>query len=114
MEAQEKTILTYVKEDGSAPFNDWLEALRDRKARAIIRTRINRIRLGNLGDCKSVGEGVSELRLKFGAGYRIYFGQFGDTIIILLSGGDKSSQNKDIKQAKTYWQDYKRRGNDQK
>ena len=82
MEAQEKTILTYVKEDGSAPFNDWLEALRDRKARAIIRTRINRIRLGNLGDCKSVGEGVSELRLKFGAGYRIYFGQFGDTIII--------------------------------
>lgn len=114
MEAQEKTILTYVKEDGSAPFNDWFEALRDRKARAIIRTRINRIRLGNLGDCKSVGEGVSELRLKLGAGYRIYFGQFGDTIIILLSGGDKSSQNKDIKQAKTYWQDYKRRGNDQK
>jgi hypothetical protein len=57
MEAQEKTILTYVKADGSAPFNDWLENLKDRKARAIVRTRINRIRLGNLGDCKSVGEG---------------------------------------------------------
>ncbi len=114
MEAQEKTILIYVKEDGTTPFNDWLEALRDRKARAIIRTRINRVRLGNLGDCKSVGEGVSELRIKFSAGYRIYFGQEGDTIIILLSGGDKSSQNKDIKQAKAYWQDYKRRGNDQK
>ena len=114
MESQEKTILIYVKEDGSTPFNDWLEALRDRKARAIIRTRINRVRLGNLGDCKSVGEGVSELRIKFGAGYRIYFGQEGDTIIILLSGGDKSSQNKDIKQALTYWQDYKRRGNEQK
>ncbi len=112
MEAQEKTILTYVKTDGSAPFNDWLEALRDRKARAIIRTRINRVRLGNLGDCKSVGEAVSELRIKFGAGYRVYFGQEGDTIIILLSGGDKSSQNKDIKLAKKYWQDYKRRGND--
>ena len=112
MEAQEKTILTYVKADGSAPFNDWLENLKDRKARAIVRTRINRIRLGNLGDCKSVGEGVSELRIKFGAGYRVYFGQEGDTIIILLSGGDKSSQDKDIKQAKTYWQDYKRRGND--
>jgi putative addiction module killer protein len=112
MEAQEKTILTYVQADGSAPFNDWLEALKDRKARAIIRTRINRVRLGNLGDCKSVGEGVSELKIKFGAGYRVYFGQFGDTIIILLSGGDKSSQNKDIKQAKKYWQDYQRRGND--
>jgi putative addiction module killer protein len=112
MEAQEKTVLTYVQTDGSAPFNDWLEALQDRKARAIIRTRINRIRLGNLGDCKSVGEGVSELRIKFGAGYRVYFGQAGHTIIILLSGGDKSSQDRDIKQAKKYWQDYQRRGND--
>ena len=73
MEAKEKNILTYVKADGSAPFNDWLEALKDRKARAIVRTRINRIRLGNLG--KSVGEEVSELRIKFGAGYRVYFGQ---------------------------------------
>ena len=112
MEAREKTILTYVKADGSAPFNDWLEALKDRKARAIIRTRINRIRLGNLGDCKSVGDGVSELRIKFSAGYRIYFAREGDTIIILLSGGDKSSQNRDIKQAKQYWQDYKKRSND--
>ena len=55
MEANERIVLTYVKADGSAPFNDWLEALKDRKARAIIRTRINRVRLGNLGDCKSVG-----------------------------------------------------------
>ena len=112
MEAQEKTILTYVKPDGNTPFNDWLEALRDRKARAIIRTRINRVRLGNLGDCRSVGEGVNELRIKFGAGYRVYFGQEGETIIILLSGGDKSSQDQDIKQAKKYWKDYQRRGND--
>ena len=112
MEAQEKTILTYVKADGKAPFKDWLETLRDRKARAIIRTRINRIRLGNLGDCKPVGEGVIELRIKFGAGYRVYFGQEGDSIIILLSGGDKSSQDKDIKQAKKYWKDYQRISND--
>ncbi len=108
MDAKEKIILTYVKANGKAPFNDWLEALKDRKARAIIRTRINRVRLGNLGDCKSVGKGVSELRIKFGAGYRVYFGQEGETIIILLSGGDKSSQNKDIERAKQYWQDYKR------
>lgn len=59
-----------------------------------------------------MGEGVSELRIKFGAGYRVYFGQEGDTIIILLSGGNKSSQDKDIKQAKKYWQDYKRRNNE--
>ena len=112
MDAKERTILTYVKADGSAPFNDWLEALKDRKARAIIRTRINRVRLGNLGDCKSVGQGVNELRIKFGAGYRVYFGKEGDTIIILLSGGDKSSQNKDIDRAKQYWKDYQRRNDD--
>ena len=112
MDAKERTILTYVKADGSAPFNDWLEALKDRKARAIIRTRINRVRLGNLGDCKSVGQGVNELRIKFGAGYRVYFGQQGDTIIILLSGGDKSSQDRDINQARQYWKDYHRRDDD--
>ncbi|AFZ51433.1 type II toxin-antitoxin system RelE/ParE family toxin [Dactylococcopsis salina] len=112
MEAQEKTILTYVRANGSIPFNEWLNSLKDRKTRAIIRARINRVRLGNLGDCKSVGEGVTELRIRFGAGYRVYFGQEGDTIIILLSGGDKSSQDQDIEQAKQYWKDYKRRGNE--
>jgi len=112
MESKRKTVLTYVKVNGSAPFNDWLESLKDRKARAIVRTRINRIRLGNLGSCRSVGDGVSELKIKFGAGYRVYFGQKGDEIIILLSGGDKSSQNKDIKQAREYWQDYIKRSHD--
>lgn len=112
MEAKQKTILTYIKSDGKAPFNDWLKTLRDRKARAIIRTRINRVRLGNLGKCKSLGEGVSELKINFGAGYRVYFAQEGDKIVILLCGGDKSSQNRDIKQAKEYWQDYIRRGNE--
>ncbi|AFZ43846.1 addiction module killer protein [Halothece sp. PCC 7418] len=97
MEAQEKTILTYVRANGSIPFNEWLNSLKDRKTRAIIRARINRVRLGNLGDCKSVGEGVTELRIRFGAGYRVYFGQEGDTIIILLSGGDKSSQDQEEK-----------------
>ncbi|PNW43833.1 UNVERIFIED_CONTAM: addiction module killer protein [Euhalothece sp. KZN 001] len=112
MEAQEKNIFTYVKADGSVPFNEWLYSLKDRKLRAIIRARINRIRLGNLGDCKSVGNGVRELRISFGAGYRIYFGQEGSKIIILLSGGDKKSQDRDIKLAKQYWEDYKRRDNE--
>ena len=59
-----------------------------------------------------MGEGISELKIKFGAGYRVYFGQKGDEIVILLSGGDKSSQNKDIKQAQKYWQDYKQSSNE--
>lgn len=112
MEAQEKIILIYVREDGKSPFSDWLESLRDRKSRAIIRTRINRIRLGNLGDCKTVGAGVSELRINYAAGYRVYFAQQGNTVIILLHGGDKGSQQKDIKQAKLYWQDYKERSDE--
>lgn len=112
MEARQITVLTYVKSDGKAPFNDWLEKLKDRKARAIIRARINRVRLGNLGNCKSLGVGVSELKINFGAGYRVYFGHEGNKIVILLSGGDKSGQNKDIRQAKEYWQDYLRRGDE--
>jgi putative addiction module killer protein len=105
MEAKERTIFTYETEEGRVPFNEWLEGLRDTKTQAIARTRINRVRLGNFGDCKSVGEGVVELRIDFGAGYRIYFGQEADTII-LLAGGDKSTQDRDIARAKRYWEDY--------
>ena len=114
MEARGKIVLTYETTDGRVPFNEWLEALRDRKARAIIRVRLNRIRLGLLGDSKSVGGGVSELRVAFGAGYRIYYGQAGDRIIVLLCGGDKSSQTKDISKAKEYWNDYRRRDDGEK
>jgi putative addiction module killer protein len=108
MEARPRIVLIYETEDGKAPFNEWLEKLRDRQVRAFIRTRINRLRLGLFGDCKTVGNGVSELRISFGAGYRLYFGQEGNEIIILLCGGDKSSQSKDIAKAKEYWQDYRR------
>ncbi len=67
-----------------------------------------------MGDVKPVGEGVNELRLAFGAGYRVYFGSVDDEIIILLFGGDKSSQDKDIKKAKEYWSDYRRKNNGRK
>ena len=109
MEVRERILYTYETADGTVPFNEWLEGLRDRKARVIVRTRLNRVRLGLLGDCKSVGEGVQELRISFGAGYRVYFAQEGDTIIILLCGGDKGSQQRDIDRAKQYWEDYRRR-----
>lgn len=102
-------LLEYLTENDRNPFRDWLEGLKDRQTRAKIRVRLNRIRLGNFGDCKSVGGGVSELRIQYGAGYRVYFGRKGNTIVILLCGGDKHSQDKDIALAQKYWSDYQRR-----
>lgn len=80
-------------------FTSWLRALKDANAVARIAARIRRLELGNLGD-KPVGEGVSELRIDYGPGYRIYFIQQGNTVVILLCGGDKRTQNKDIRAAK--------------
>lgn len=77
----------------------WFSNLRDRRAKARIDTRIRRLSLGNPGDVKPVGEGVSELRVDYGPGYRVYFIQRGATVIVLLAGGDKRTQQKDIKQA---------------
>lgn len=102
-------ILEYLTTGGQNPFRDWLEGLRDRQARARIRVRLNRIRLGNFGDCKSVGRGVSELRIPHGPGYRVYFGRQGNTVVILLYGGDKRTQSQDIALAQAYWNDYLRR-----
>ena len=73
--------------------------------------RLERIKLGNLGDFRSVGEGVCELRIDYGPGYRIYFGQIGNIIVILLLGGDKSTQNRDIRKAIEYWKDYRSQEN---
>lgn len=81
-------------------FRDWLDGLRDRKARVRIGDRLKRLASGNAGDTKSVGDGVQELRLYFGPGYRIYYTWQGDRLIILLSGGDKSTQKRDIALAK--------------
>ena len=73
--------------------------------------RLERIKLGNLGDFRSVGEGVCELRIDYGPGYRIYFGQIGNIIVIILLGGDKSTQNRDIRKAIEYWRDYRSQEN---
>jgi len=85
-----------------------LESLEDRKGRSVIRARLDRLEAGNPGDHRSVGEGVQELRIDFGPGYRVYYGEEGSTIVIVLCGGDKSSQEKDVRKAQEYWADYRR------
>ena len=84
----------------TAIFMKWFESLKDRKAKARIQARIDRIEMGHFGDVAPVGEGVSELRIFYGPGYRVYFVQSGDIVVILLSGGDKSTQHADIARAK--------------
>ncbi len=83
--------------------------LRDTTGKNKIRLRLKRVMTGNLEDCKPVGEGVFELKIEFGPGYRLYFGQVGLTIVLLLIGGDKSTQERDIGEAIQYWRDYERR-----
>ena len=80
---------------------------RYKRANENSRTRLDRLEGGNFGDCQSVGSGVFELRLHFGPGYRVYFGEVDRTIVLLLCGGDKSTQTRDIQRAKTYWLEYK-------
>ena len=99
----------YITESGKIPFREWLHALRDARARAKVRVRLNRVRLGNFGDAKPVGGGVYELRIPYGPGYRVYYARTGKRIILLLCGGDKSSQKRDIAKATTYLLDYQRR-----
>jgi putative addiction module killer protein len=96
----------YLDRAGRAPFSDWLSSLRDRAARARIRVRIDRLRIGNFGDCKPVGAGVSELRIDYGPGYRVYFGQAPGRVVLLLCGGDKRTQARDIERAQAFWADY--------
>ena len=89
----------------TSAFSAWLHALKDVRARMRISARIDRLSLGNPGDVRPVGEGVSELRIDYGPGYRVYFVQHGRALVILLCGGDKSTQDRDIKAAKGMAQD---------
>lgn len=99
----------YQLNDQNVPVTDWLRALRDLRARAQIEVRLRRISTGNFGDSKSVGDGVAELRVDLGAGYRVYYARHGQALVLLLCGGDKGSQQNDITRAKDYWADWKRR-----
>jgi putative addiction module killer protein len=99
----------YLASDGSAPFAEWLDDLRDGMARVRIAKRLTRLRAGLLGDWKAVGGGVMELREDYGPGYRIYCARHGSALIVLLAGGNKRTQQQDIEHAQNYWQDWKRR-----
>jgi len=101
-------IRYYVARDGSQPFADWFADL-EAMARAKATTAIARMEQGNLSNAKSVGEGVMECRIDFGPGYRVYFGRDGTALVILLTGGTKKRQQKDIDAAHDYWSDYKQR-----
>jgi len=93
-------------EHGRRPFDDWLGAMRDQRAKARILVRLDRLAAGLTGDAKSVGDGVWELRIPEGQGYRVYFGWIGQAAVLLLCGGGKDSQSRDIANAKEFWSQY--------
>ncbi len=109
MESLPQEVREYLTRAGANPFRQWLRSLKDSRARARIRVRLNRLRLGSFGDCKSIGEGLHELRISVGPGYRVYFGMVDRVVVLLLCGGDKRTQDADIRTAKRYWRDYKER-----
>ena len=104
-------VLHYVSEDGADHFDRWFRN-QSSDARARIQARIDRVELGNFGDHKSVGEGVFELRIDFGPGYRVYYGRDGDKLVILLVGGTKKRQAHDIAAARNHWSAYKQEKRD--
>ena len=109
MDARPRALIVYQTSTGDEPFSRWFFSLRDHEAVARIARRLDRLERGNPGDCRSVGHGLMELRVNYGPGYRVYFGQDGPTRVLLLAGGSKLTQSQDIKVAAIYWRDYKER-----
>lgn len=107
MEFQPRELQIFIAASGRKPFSDWLRTL-SVDDRAMIRNRLDRVEKGNFGDMKSLGDGVYELRFHKRRGFRIYYGLDGRKIVLLLMGGDKSTQSKDITLAKRYWNEYKK------
>lgn len=105
-------LLFYTDDAGESTCLGWLRRLRDAKAAERIQDRLSRLEQGNLGDHKSLGDNLYELRFTFGPGYRVYFGRVGQTLIVLLCGGDKSTQARDIATARQLWNDHRRRMGD--
>lgn len=105
-------VRRYLTESDRDVVGEWLADLGDARARAKIAARIARLSAGNFGDCKPVGEGVWELRIDWGPGYRVYYAMVGSAVVLLLCGGDKRKQSADIRRATEYLKDYKRRTQD--
>jgi putative addiction module killer protein len=97
----------YETRDGKAPFSEWVMGLKDVQASARILLRLDRVKQGNLGDHKFIKDGMFELRVDAGAGYRVYFGRISGDRIVVLWGGDKSTQSRDIEKALSFWTDYR-------
>ena len=102
----EREIRKLELQNGLVPFDEWFDSLRDQRMQVAVDARLTRVRAGNFGDCKSVGGGVFELRIALGPGRRVYYGLHGRQIIVLLGGGDKSSQAHDIRRAQQLWQQF--------
>ena len=105
VESQPWSIVNYETLGGVCPYIEWYETL-PLKTQAKIAARLTRVALGNFGDRKSLGDGIHELRFHFGSGYRVYYGVSGKRIVLLLMGGAKKTQTKDIKTARRYWKEY--------
>lgn len=112
MEIIPRDVRNYVTPDGREPYEEWFNSYRHRKTRAIIRERINRLHLGNFGDYKRLTTDLYELRIHYGPGYRVYLGVADRVIVILLCGGSKKTQRRDIQKAKEYWEELRRRTNE--
>lgn len=108
MEPRRRRLKQYLL-NGKSVFFDWLDALPDPQAQAAIDTWIDRVADGNFGDCRPVGDGVLELRVHCGPGYRVYCGEDGPEVVLLLCGGDKRGQRRDIARARRFWAEYRRR-----
>ncbi len=102
-------IFDYLTHDGRDLYAEWLAGLADRQARARVAVRVQRMKAGNFGDCKPIQDGVWELRIDHGPGYRVYYAQAGQKLVLLLIGGDKRRQQADIAAAVDYWNDWKKR-----
>lgn len=102
-------ITDYLTESGRDPLKDWLASLADRQARARVLVRVQRMAAGNFGDCKPIADGIWELRIDYGPGYRVYYTRAGKKLLLLLIGGDKRKQQADIDTALAYWNDWNRR-----
>ena len=103
-------IRRYKDSNGHIPFDGWFDALPDKRIKAIVDVRLNRVEAGNLGDCEPVRDGVQELRIDYGPGYRVYLSRQGPVLVLLLCGSGKRNQSREIEKAIAYLNDWKQRG----